>query len=136
MWHNTSFQTEVVNTNWLKFFEPLKTSAPKEAHPHWRPFRTIIFYKGRSTLEKFDEVESQWDLLGQRWTADKSIGLAALAPFVCHHGEYYELCSNKVVWQNDTPINKGWHVVWSARRVLKEIDQRLLTWLSEARSDV
>lgn len=68
-------------------------------------------------MEKVDEVVSQWNLLGQRFT-DEWEGWAAVAPLVQHEGEIYELCSGEVIWREGQ-----WFKKWTGRR-LAEDDRR------------
>jgi hypothetical protein len=63
-------------------------------------------------------------LLGQRWT-DEDIGFSALAPFVEHENQVYELGSGQVIWRNGR-----WQKRWFARRV-PEDDRRLVVMRAE-----
>jgi hypothetical protein len=116
--------TEPYGERGLYLYEPLPTTAPADASPYCYHFNRIVFRKTPlrigtdSTYEKWDEVSSAWDLLGQRWT-DADIGWAALAPFVNVGGTIYELASAQVLWHD------GWVLRWLAWRV-REDDQRLI----------
>lgn len=112
MWRNT-FEAEPYGVRGLYFYEPIQTAAPPEAKPYCCYLRRIIFYKQPRevmpdhTYAKWDEVDSQWDLLGQRWT-DEDLGWASLAPFVqLDDGRIYELGGGDVIWRNGQ-----WFVRW------------------------
>jgi len=112
MWRN-EFESEPYGTQGMIFYEPLPTIATEDCQPYCCLIRTTIFYKKPwpGKLEKIDKVQSQWDLLGHRFT-DEIDGWACVAPFVWHSDELYELHSGKVIWRNDQ-----WHKKWTARRV-------------------
>jgi len=120
MWINT-FESETTTgfPHLITFYEPLPTSAPWEAYPYCCYIRTVIFYKPPfpGNLEIIDQIETQWDLLGERYT-DQIEGWAALAPFVYHEGQVYELCSGQVIWRNGQ-----WVMKRGSRRV-REDDRR------------
>lgn len=122
MWYN-EFETEQDDRLRI-FWEPIETTAPKEAHPYTCYVDCIIFYKhpqhSRTTdFSEFDRVTIKWTLLGTRWT-NKDIGLAALAPFVDHEGVIYELTTGNVKWCKD-----GWYMRWIGREVYGG-DKRLI----------
>jgi len=84
-----------------------------------RPGRVGIIWgpTEADNLEIIDQIETQWDLLGERYT-DQIEGWAALAPFVYHEGQVYELCSGQVIWRNGQ-----WVMKRGSRRV-REDDRR------------
>ncbi|MCL5997077.1 MAG: hypothetical protein M1546_13620 [Chloroflexi bacterium] len=111
MWRN-SFETEAHGLRGMYFYEPITTAAPPSAKPYCCYMNHVIFYKQPyqvlpdHSFEKWDEVETQWDLLGQRWT-DEDLGWASLAPFVEHKGQIYELGGGSVIWRDGK-----WFLQW------------------------
>lgn len=125
LWRNT-FEAEVCSPNLVLFYESLPVKAPTmKVQPYCCYDRRIIFYElpyriERGVYARYDETETQWSLLGQRWT-DEDIGFAAAAPFVEHEGVVYELTSGQV------RLRCGqWVMQWRARRV-RDSDVRLVT---------
>lgn len=119
MWIN-SFESEPgAAPHLITFYEPLPTIAPQEAHPYCCYLKTVIFYKPPfpGNLEIIDQVETQWDLLGQRFSKEIE-GWAGVAPFVYHEGKVYELMSGQVIWRNEQ-----WMMMRRALRV-REDDRR------------
>jgi hypothetical protein len=76
-----------------------------------------VFYRRPYTVDEqgnyveYGRIETAWDLLGQRWT-DADIGWSALAPFVEHEGQGYELGGGEVLWRDGRWVNRwlGWRV--------------------------
>ena len=124
MWHNT-FETKQTGTRSRVFYEPINTTAPHDetCEPYCCLINTIVFYKkpyalnGRGGYQIWDEVKTQWDNLGYRFT-DEDWGWQSLAPFVIHDGALYELSIGEVIWRND-----HWYMRWIAWRV-DESDRR------------
>lgn len=112
MWHN-KFDSESFGPRGMYFYEPLPTSAPEDSQPYCCLIRTVIFYKKPwpGNLEQIDEIESQWDLLGQRFS-DEVEGWTGVAPFVWHNEQLYELGGGEVIWRNGQ-----WCKKWTAWRV-------------------
>jgi hypothetical protein len=116
VWQST-FEAAPYGERGRYFFEPLSTTAPADAQPYCCYTRTVIFYKkpyrsdGRGNFVKYDEVETEWSLFGQRWTT-ADIGWSALAPFVEHEGQVYELGGGEVLWRDGRWVNRwlGWRV--------------------------
>ncbi len=117
MWTN-EFEAESDGSHGAKFFEPLAVDAPPSARPHCCYLDTVIFYKQpyesneKGGYADFGQVETQWNLLGQRWT-DADLGWRALAPLVQHEGHVFELTGGRVIRRNEK-----WWMEWSARRLL------------------
>jgi hypothetical protein len=109
----------------IYFWEPLDTDAPEEAKPHCCLIDWVVFYKHSPEvsdgggLAAWDQVTTCWNLLGTRWT-DANVGWSALAPFVLHDGEVWELVTGKVVWRAGC-----WFMRWCARRIAAD-DIRLM----------
>ncbi len=114
------------------FYEPIRTTAPADARPYCCYLNRVIFYKHPRTLapdgfhyEQWDEVESAWNLLGERYT-EEDLGWSSLAPFVLHRGIVYELGGGSVIWRNSQ-----WFHQWTSWRV-DPSDSRDAWRLSEA----
>jgi hypothetical protein len=117
MWIN-AFETEAAGARGRTFWEPIRTTAPQTARPYCCYLSTVIFYKVPRALtpdgrefERWDTVESAWNLLGERYT-DEDLGWSSLAPFVLHNGVVYELGGGSVVWRNGR-----WFHEWLAWRL-------------------
>lgn len=128
MWLN-QFETEADGKNRIMIWEPLDTTAPREAQPYCCDLSTIIFYHKPYTLDEqgtgykeYARVESAWNMLGQRWT-DADLGWSALAPFLWHEGHVYELGCGHVVWR-ETQEGGQWYLRHPARRITS-LDHRL-----------
>ncbi len=116
MWHNLTFETDPTNPHSLYLFEPLATAAPEDSQPYCCYIGTVIFYRKPfpGNLEEIDRVQSQWDLLGQRFS-DEIEGWAGVAPFVWNQGQLYELGGGTVLWY------KGrWVKRWEAGQVTED----------------
>lgn len=98
MYINRQFRFEQVTRRSGYFWEPLPTTAPPEARPYCCLISTVIFYRDRYHGE-IDRVETQWNLLGERWTT-RDLGWSSLAPFVWHAGALYELSPGRVIYQD------------------------------------
>lgn len=98
MYINLSFRFERTGNRSAYFWEPLPTSAPPDAKPYCCYISTVIFY-GEYYAPEIDRVETQWNLLGERWTT-RDLGWASLAPFVWHDSALYELAPGRVVYQD------------------------------------
>ncbi len=119
MWLNT-FQAERRSKRGRRiyFYEPLQTNAPIEnCQPYCCYLRTIVFYKqpyiadASGNYERWDEIETKWDLLGQRWT-EEDWGWASLAPLVLFEEKIYELGGGEVIL-----IEGRWYMRWLGWRV-------------------
>lgn len=117
MYINREFRFEQESKRFGYFWEPLNTSAPQEAHPYCCYLSTVIFYR-KPYQDEIDRVETQWDLLGERWT-NLDLGWSSLAPFVWHAGKLYELCPGRVIYQDGQ-----WWMRHGAREVARD-DRRL-----------
>ena len=124
MYINRTFEFEPTGRRSGYFWEPLTTIAPSEARPYCCYIATVIFHKlpyevtpDRGYAE-YDRVETQWDLLGERWTS-RDLGWASLAPFVWHDGVLYELAPGRVVYRDGR-----WWMRHGAYRVPRD-DHRL-----------
>lgn len=125
MWVN-EFEVERDGRWIMYFYEPLDTDAPANAHPYCCHLNTVVFYKhplhvrANGMFEEYDRTKTKWNLLGQRWT-EADIGFAALAPWVQHDGEVYELAGGRVVRRHGR-----WFMQWRGRK-LPQDDRRLAT---------
>lgn len=137
MWVN-AFRAERCGRTGLYFWEPIQTVAPGRdlARPYCCYLRTVVFYKEpwpvileNGFLAEWDRVETQWDLLGQRWT-EEDLGWASLAALVLHGGVVFELVSGGVVWEDGQ-----WFMRWRARWVDPEWDRRW-PWIEKRRKEV
>jgi hypothetical protein len=124
MWINEFEHGQTRYNVLICFWEPLDTDAPREAEPYCCLLDQVVFYKypyesdDSGGFAAWNQVASRWNLLGTRWT-DEDIGWSALAPFVLHKGEVWELTTSKVVWRGGR-----WFKRWTARRVADD-DVRL-----------
>lgn len=129
MWTN-SFESEPYGERGMAFYEPLAVAAPPSARPHGCYLNTVIFYDRaaweRGVIVKLAECETQWHLLGQRWTDAEGLGWYGVAPFVRHAGTLFELASGEVVYRAGR-----WQMRWLAWRVRAD-DRRLLLGIARA----
>lgn len=112
-------ETNRLNPNRAIFWEPLQTTAPQNAEPYCCLLNTVIFYKpGKRGLEQYDEVKTEWDLLGWRFS-DKLDGFAGVAALVWFDHDWWELINGEVTWDDWC----GWQMKREARR-LRDDDWR------------
>jgi hypothetical protein len=126
MWRN-KFPAQLLSPNLIEFCEPLSTSAPIHARPYCCYVRTVIFYEYPYRVvdgcyAQHDKIDTAWDLLGTRWTDSPDLGWSALAPWVMHDGQVYELIHGWVELRNG-----HWVHPWNARRVPND-DFRLVKY--------
>lgn len=135
MYINRHFRFEQETKHFGYFWEPLPTTAPPDAKPYCCYISTVIFYQEYYAPE-IDRVETQWNLLGERWT-NLDLGWSSLAPFVWNDGTLYELTPGKVVYQNGQWwMRHGAYKVPRDDRRLRYLEVPYWTWETRRRREI